>query len=521
MFMDEPPREVELKLELPAREVERLKRAFRKDPRLVESPRTDLLISTYFDTKRRELREAGVSLRVRREGKRSTQTIKQNGGPAVGSFDRAEWEREIVGRKPDLAAAEGTALAPLLSKRVRTQLKPIFRTAVSRTTYRLKDRGSTIKLAFDKGQIEAGHRSSPLTEVEIELERGEPAELFALARRLGAREPPRLQVKSKAERGYDLITGAMPAPVKFAKLKLARGTNSLQAFRLIAHACLRQLVANEPALQRGNAEAVHQMRTALRRLRAAFSLFSDLVSGAELARLKGELKWITGELAPARELDVYLAQAVEPVKNRHREGTMSTLEADLRRRRGQALLRARMAAASSRYRNLLFDLVAWIETGAWANPREAPARRRLDRPVQKHAAKELTRRRRKIKKRGRAVRELPPQKRHKLRIAIKKVRYGTDFFAALFPGRRAEKRRKTFAATLKRLQEALGNLNDIAVREKMAGELVRRSGRRSRARAEAFAVGLVTGHEEARSKPLILAAAESIADLRKIKPFWR
>ena len=55
----------------------------------------------------------------------------------------------------------------------------------------------------------------------------------------------------------------------------------------------------------------------------------------------------------------------------------------------------------------------------------------------------------------------------------------------------------------------------------MAGELVRRSGRRPRARAEAFAVGLVTGREEARSKPLIVEAADAIADFRKIKPFWR
>src|ERR1043166_7358388 len=262
MFMDERPREVELKLELPAREVERLKRAFREDPHLAEPPRTDLLVSTYFDTDRRDLRDAGVSLRVRREGRRRTQTIKQTEAPAAGSFDRAEWERDIAGDKPDLKSAEGTALAPLLSRRVRARLKPVFRTAVNRTTYRLGNRGSAVKLAFDRGRIEAGRRSSPLAEVEIELERGEPAELFALARRLGAREPPRLQIKSKAERGYDLIASAAPAPVKFAKLKLARGTSSAQAFRLIAHACLRQLVANELAQAgvRDQAEGVRAAR---------------------------------------------------------------------------------------------------------------------------------------------------------------------------------------------------------------------------------------------------------------------
>src|SRR5262249_29805709 len=230
-----------------------------------------------------------------------------------------------------------------------------FRTAVNRTTYRLKKGHSAINVGFDQGHIQAGRRSSRLAEVEIELERGEPAELFALARRLGAREPPRLQIKSKAERGYDLIARAAPAPVKFAKLKLARGTSSAQAFRLIAHACLRQLVANEPSLQKGDAEAVHQMRTALRRLRAAFSLFSDVVSDKALARLKDEIKWITGELAPARELDVYLEQALPPAKNRHRDGAMSALETDLRRRRAQALDRAKTAASSPRYRNLLLE----------------------------------------------------------------------------------------------------------------------------------------------------------------------
>jgi triphosphatase len=64
---------------------------------------------------------------------------------------------------------------------VRARLKPGFRTAVNRTTYRLGKRHSAVKVAFDRGQIEAGRRSSRLAEVEIELERGEPAELFALA----------------------------------------------------------------------------------------------------------------------------------------------------------------------------------------------------------------------------------------------------------------------------------------------------------------------------------------------------
>ena len=57
--------------------------------------------------------------------------------------------------------------------------------------------------------------------------------------------------------------------------ELSAGTSAGRAFTLIARACLRQLLANESAAKKRNAEALHQMRIALRRLRAAISLFSD------------------------------------------------------------------------------------------------------------------------------------------------------------------------------------------------------------------------------------------------------
>src|ERR1017187_10777893 len=89
------------------------------------------------------------------------------------------------------------------------------------------------------------------------------------------------------------------------------------AFTLIGRACLRHLVANEPATIRRDAEALHQMRVALRRLRAAISLFSDAVSDDRINTIKTELRWLARELGPARDLDTLLIEVLKPLRKQH------------------------------------------------------------------------------------------------------------------------------------------------------------------------------------------------------------
>ena len=56
------------------------------------------------------------------------------------------------------------------------------------------------------------------------------------------------------------------------------------------------------------------MRVGLRRLRAAISLFAKLLGDQETERVKSELQWLTGKLAPARDLDVYMRNEIEPLR---------------------------------------------------------------------------------------------------------------------------------------------------------------------------------------------------------------
>lgn len=67
-----------------------------------------------------------------------------------------------------------------------------------------------------------------------------------------------------------------------------------------------------------------------------------------------------------------------------------------------------------------------------------------------------------MKRRGRHLDDLDPEERHRVRIAAKKLRYGAEFFAPLFPGKKAGKRHGAFGKALSDLQDHLGALNDIA-----------------------------------------------------------
>src|SRR5262245_42538755 len=113
-----PNRELELKLELAPAGLPKLKKIkFMRTP-----ARHTREVSVYFDTDKQALRRKGLTLRVRRIGRRYIQTIKASD---AGLFDRQEWEAEIAGETPDLDLLRGTALAPLFNDKLRRKLKPL------------------------------------------------------------------------------------------------------------------------------------------------------------------------------------------------------------------------------------------------------------------------------------------------------------------------------------------------------------------------------------------------------------
>src|SRR5262249_31437492 len=224
---------------------------------------------------------------------------------------------------------------------------------------------------------------------------------------------------------------------------------------------------------------LHQMRVALRRLRAAVSLFADMLLGPQTEEMKTQFKWITQELGPARELDVFIKRVVRPVTDGKPNGPgMAVLAKDLQRRREEAFARAHTAIESNRFRGLVLDTAGWIEAGDWTRSTDDPTRLLREQPTAPAAAAELRRRWKKVLKAGAQLDELEPPRRHKMRIQAKKLRYASEFFAGAFPGKKAMRRRKEFVAGLEKLQDALGDLNDITVHEGLSERSGRAASRR-------------------------------------------
>src|SRR5262249_16766230 len=162
----------------------------------------------------------------------------------------------------------------LLTNELANALQPVFETQVERTSYQLSENGTELIMAIDQGQIVAGDSSCPVSEIELELKHGSRDQLFKIAHDIIDIVPAHLDVKSKPERGYELLAKAPVAAETARDPELTADMNAGRAFTLIGRVCLRQLVANVPATINRDAEAVHQLRVALRRLRAAMSLFS-------------------------------------------------------------------------------------------------------------------------------------------------------------------------------------------------------------------------------------------------------
>jgi inorganic triphosphatase YgiF len=519
--MPTSPKEIELKLEIPPAILPSLNKIpLLRD--LKKPAESEIEESVYFDTETQKLRRNGVMLRVRRIGDRHIQTIKAVGDSQL--FERDEWEWEISDAMPDLRLARGTALEPLMGNKLRRRLQPIFETRVRRTSYELIDDGHAVAMTLDKGRIVTGKRSEAICEIELELERGRAGDLFDIARGLVEKIPAQLAIESKSERGYRLLEGEDTAPVHAVPVDLRPDVAAGDGFRTIGRACLKQVVGNLPALRAGDPEGVHQMRVGLRRLRAAMSLFGAILRDPETAAIKEEVKWLTKQLARARELEVLVTKVVAPVKRRgaHRAG-LAGISHDLAAQRAAAIERAKDAVQSARFRRFLIAVAAWLETGQWSRSQDELIRDRADAPLATFASAQLARRWKKLRKKGKALRRLDPRGRHKVRIQAKKLRYAGGFFAGVFPGKRASKRRKTFLSKLEELQDHLGDLNDIVVHEDLITASAAPAGHpRTPAKScsRAFAAGLLTGHEEARFDVALSAALEASATLGKLKAFW-
>ncbi|WP_232231867.1 CYTH and CHAD domain-containing protein [Burkholderia sp. WSM2230] len=487
--------ERELKMQFPAGQAKKLRESPFLASLLTEAPHTERLFSTYFDTDDLALYRCGASLRVRTAGDHHVQTLKTNGSPRAGLYEREEIECTLNGKAPDPAALPVDNLKDSnIGKLLRdadlvNRLKPVFVTEVERSVSLLRlPEGDEIELALDEGAVKAGEAAAPIREVEMELKHGEPDHLYQFALDLLETVPLSIGYASKGSRGYELVVQQHSEPVRAEPLKLKKADTVEQAFRRVAENCLAQIHGNERGVVSGHdPSCVHQMRVGLRRLRSALDLFEGVITAPPF--FQEELRWIAGELGAARDWEV-IANATLPTAfdgapdDTHAAAVTQAAREIAKENRS----RAAAAVDSVRYTRLILELTRWLHQASWRASLNDDKRATLNRSIVKFAGKTLSRRHERLLKRGRNLPDLDPHRRHRARIAAKKLRYATEFFASLYPKQVV----RHYVASLSKLQDDLGWRNDVVVADGLLKTLA------SERQATATGVGYARGYLASR-----------------------
>jgi inorganic triphosphatase YgiF len=435
-------------------------------PTRATAPETLHQVTTYFDTPDLALARRGISLRIRRSGDARIQTVKWLKRNNHSPFSRDEREWPIDSDEPDLSLIADTPASVVLEEEGATDLGPAFVTDVQRARrYLLPDAGTVIEAVFDEGMISAGSVQQRFQELELELKVGSPEQLYCLAINLNGTVPLALSVESKSERGHRLATSASPSAQKAEPLNLPHSVGVAEGFRRIVGATLTHLLANYPAALAGEAEGVHQMRIAVRRLRSAIFLFQRYLEPQAAARFDAALKRVGRVLGEVRDWDVFCGDILPVAENDVPQAKPNLLKGPAARQRAEAQCRLVSELEGPAFTGSVLGLMAWVEdhsegtlllgNGSAAEQLADLAPKLLDRAAQRPL------------RRGRHIRRRTNEELHDLRKSLKKLRYSVEFLSDLC----GRKRMHAYLQACKDLQEQLGAINDAALAAAMTSRL--------------------------------------------------
>lgn len=468
-------REIELKLEGDAVALARLARLRSRAGLTRTKASTTSLRSVYFDTEDFALMAHGFALRVRHAGRTRIQTLKtprRNGGPLS---DRGEWEHVLATGKdrPDINYLPPALCSQIARLANTADIEPRFASVIRRSTSSLlTDDGSEIEFVIDRGAIEAGERTSPVHEIELELKHGTRADLYRVALQLADIAPLRIAIRSKSERGRALARNENAVAARAPTLHITSGATLEDAYAIVLNHCLAHLLANQAgAIEEAAPEALHQMRVALRRLRSALLIFGRVIDGEVEEEFMREAKWLTRAIGRARDYDVFVsglvAMASEDVDSIKPDKPMQTLIRLAAKHRDEAWAEARAVLAGPRATRFILRLALYLETQGWRADATPVRLAALEKPVAKFAAEALDRRLKSVTKLGHDIDALDISDRHELRKRLKKLRYTASFFTGLY----AAATTKSYLRRLSDLQSIFGSLNDLETAQYIVNEL--------------------------------------------------
>lgn len=473
--------EVELKLRLDAA----LERAL---VRLGEPAAKHRLISIYYDTPAGELTAARVALRLRRIDDAWVQTVKAEQGAA---FERYEFEQIVGEPRPQLDALPpaGTPIGDLMV-RCFSMLEPLFETNFERTSWRITPLpGLDVEVARDLGRIGFHDQSEPIAEVELELKDGAPGAFYRWAGEFIGQHGCGLLLPTKSERGLRLAARIAAQPLAKSGEAVAAPVDApcTGAAADILRACLAHALANVPVILAGDAAGgPHQFRVGLRRLRAAIRFFDLRAREPAWVALDQRLASCAAVVGKVRDCDVLQAGLMRELQASFPgDAALAGLEHALLDYGQKQRAAAREFLAGPQFAAAVIDVLAALNDLrqlVFDPPRFgdfAPLR-----------AAELSK---KVRRRRRVARDESGW--HRVRIAVKNLRYGVEFARTALIDVQTSKSpadaEQAIAQVLKALarwQDSLGLGQDLAVARQLAADALHQAALPSHSQVRAVAL---------------------------------
>jgi CHAD domain-containing protein len=393
--------------------------------------------SIYHDVPDLRLLRAGITLRRRIENGASLWQLKL-------PHDEARLELE----QPGGPASIPDALASVLSGVLRgCGVVPIATLATRRSGRSVEG----VEVTMDEVDVLEGRSVvRRFTEVEAELVDGSIEALGRIGRKLrkqgaraGASRPKLLRAVEVPERPRARANGT-----------------ALEALRIMLGAQYDELLRYDPIVRLSDeAEPVHKMRVAVRRLRSALRTASGMLDEGWVASLRDELDWLADGLGAVRDLDVLVVNLradASSLNGSHPAQTRALLRPlDVERTKAREELRKSMT--QPRY----YRLLDAVEAAA-----DAPPTRHDEVEVERLARKDY----RRLRKSGRGLESQTDEELHKARIRGKRARY-----AAELAERSRGKKATRFIDRAKDFQDVLGEHHDAVVASERLHDLARRT----------------------------------------------
>jgi CHAD domain-containing protein len=284
------------------------------------------------------------------------------------------------------------------------------------------------------------------------------------------------------------------SPQKFSRPVVGTRARAGDTFIANVNAAVAQIHANRAGAAAGrDPEYLHQLRVGMRRLRSTLQACRSLLRRKESRRLDRRLRAALKALGAARDWDVFERDIASPALRR-----LARARAEPARRR------ARAAARSALMRFLPEEVLAWARSRPWR------ASSRAGEAIDTYSRRALERAYARLVDAAEDIDWKDAPRRHRVRIRLKRLRYACDCFAAAW----SEESQKQFFAKLRHLQEILGELNDVAMQQRMLQQM-------ADAGAPAQAVTRATGLLARRERRLLARLRPGWTGFAAISAYWR